>query len=263
MIGYPEPLVPPGGIAPVPRRVRGLLADRWVFDSRRASYVWEFPPYPQYYIPLADLDPSLLVNDRQSLATPRGTAALHSLRVGDIVRSGVVQVLGDDASPPLRQLARIAWSALDGWYEEDEPVFVHPRNPYARVDALRSSRTVRIELEGVVLADAPSCVTVFETGLPPRHYVERTALRLEHLVASTTVTSCPYKGTTGQYWSAQIAERSYPDVAWSYAFTTSALLPAAGLVAFYGEFGRHVPGRRAAGASRHAVSAEIASARCG
>ena len=98
---------------------------------------------------------------------------------------------------------RFEWSALDAWFEEDEQVFVHPRDPYSRVDALRSKRRVRVELDGVVLADSASPVMVFETGLPTRYYVNRTDVRFENLIPSDTVTSCPYKGMTSAYWSVQ------------------------------------------------------------
>ena len=33
------------------------------------------------------------------------------------------------------------WGAMDHWFEEDEEVHVHPRNPYTRVDMLPSSRS--------------------------------------------------------------------------------------------------------------------------
>jgi len=233
--GYPEVLVPPGGVAPVPRRLRGLLDDAWVFDTDRALYVWEFPPYPQYYVPLADVDAALLVDEQRSRPTDRGTAAGWGLRVGEVTRPGAVLVHGDDAPEPLRRTARFDWPALDAWFEEDEQVYVHPRNPYSRVDAVRSSRPVRVELAGVVLAEAGSSVIVFETGLPPRYYLDRSALRLEHLEPSPTVTSCPYKGRTSQYWSARLGEQLHPDLAWCYAFPTAPLLPIAGLVAFYNE----------------------------
>jgi uncharacterized protein (DUF427 family) len=114
-------------------------------------------------------------------------------------------------------------------------VFVHPRDPYTRVDALRSGRPVRVELGGVVLADSQSAVMVFETGLPTRYYVNRTDVRFEHLVPSGTVTSCPYKGTTSGYWSVQAGGTIHNDLAWVYDFPTRQLLPIAGLVAFYNE----------------------------
>jgi len=96
----------------------------------------------------------------------------------------------------LNDTVRFAWSAFDAWFEEDEQVFVHPRNPYTRVDSLRSSRHLRVESKGVVLAETSSPVLCFETGLPTRYYIDRTDVSFEHLVPSQTQTLCPYKGTT-------------------------------------------------------------------
>jgi uncharacterized protein (DUF427 family) len=137
--------------------------------------------------------------------------------------------------PELPDHVRIRWDALDHWFEEDEEVFVHPRSPYVRVDALRADRQVRVELEGVVLAEARSAVLVFETGLPTRYYLDRTALHLAHLEPSSTETARPYKGRTTAYWSARIGGTLHEDLAWCYDFPTRQLLPIAGLVAFYNE----------------------------
>ena len=76
---------------------------------------------------------------------------------------------------------------------------------------------------------------VFETGLPTRYYLDRSAVNLSHLHPSETVTACPYKGRTTAYWSVDTNEGRYPDLAWSYDFPTRELLPIAGLVAFYDE----------------------------
>jgi len=153
------------------------------------------------------------------------------VRRGVRARCGSTPTTPSPASPAWR----FEWDALDAWFEEDEQVHVHPRNPYARVDAVRSTRHVRIELDGAVLGESTAPVMVFETGLPTRYYLDRTELSLEHLRPSATVTACPYKGVTSGYWSAQVADRSYPDVAWTYDFPTRELLPIAGLVAFYNE----------------------------
>ena len=124
---------------------------------------------------------------------------------------------------------------MDAWFEEDEQVFVHPRSPYTRVDALRSGRPVRVELDGVVLADAGSSVMVFETGLPTRYYLSRTDVDFAHLIPTGTVTACPYKGTTSGYWSVRAGGTVHADLAWSYDFPTRQLLPIAGMIAFYNE----------------------------
>jgi uncharacterized protein (DUF427 family) len=78
-------------------------------------------------------------------------------------------------------------------------------------------------------------VILFETGLPPRYYLNRTEIDFEHLVASDTVTACPYKGRTSGYWSIRLGEQIHADLAWAYDFPTTALAPIAGLVAFYNE----------------------------
>ena len=235
MTGYPGLIVPVDHIEPVPRRIRGVLAGQVVLDTTAAIYLWEWSNYPHYYVPVADVDSRFLVDEGREQRLRRGAARVFGLRVGDVSRAGAARVFGDDALPGLAGLARIDWAALDAWYEEDEQVFVHPRDPYTRVDAIRSTRTVRVELDNVVLAESSSPVLVFETGLPTRFYLNRTELNLAHLVASPTQTECPYKGTTSGYWSVVVGGVTHPDLAWTYDFPTRQLLPIAGLVAFYNE----------------------------
>jgi uncharacterized protein (DUF427 family) len=183
-------------------------------------------------VPVDDVAPGVLVDEGVDEDRPFGTARRHGLRVGDDDRPGAawVQTGGD-----LAGTVRLDWAAPDAWFEEDEQVFVHPRDPYARVDAIRSSRTVRVEKDGVLLAESSSPVLVFETGLPTRHYLPRTDVRWEHLEPSDTVTRCPYKGTTSAYWHVRAGGALHRDLAWSYDFPTRELLPIAGLVAFYDE----------------------------
>jgi len=207
MRDYPQLLVEPGHVEPAPRRVRGVAGGTTVFDTIAALYVWERPHYPQYAIPVTDVAAGRL-------------AGLEHRVVEDGPAAGHV---------------RFAWDALDAWFEEDEQIFVHPRNPYARVDAVRSSRTVRVELDGILLAESSSPVLLFETGLPTRYYLDRTAVDLAALVPSDTVTTCPYKGTTSGYWSLGTPRALVADVAWTYAYTTPALAPIAGLIAFFNE----------------------------
>ncbi|MGY1681145.1 DUF427 domain-containing protein [Geodermatophilus sp. SYSU D01176] len=218
--------------------MRATLSGRTVFDSVRARYVWEFPFYPQYYIPFDDIDESFLVDEGRELRLQRGTARRYGLRIGDEERPGSVRVFGADSVDGIAGTARFDWAALDAWYEEDEQVFVHPRNPYVRVDALPSHRHVRVQLDGHVLADSASPVLVFETGLLTRYYIHRTDVNFEQLVRTDTRTACPYKGVTSDYWSLRVEGRTpqaYQDIAWSYSFPTRQLLPIAGLVAFYNE----------------------------
>ena len=94
---------------------------------------------------------------------------------------------------------------------------------------------MRVELDGTVLAESASPVLVFETGLPTRYYLNRSEVDFTRLTPSSSVTGCPYKGTTSGYWAAHVNGTTHPDIAWSYDFPTRQLLPIAGLVAFYNE----------------------------
>jgi uncharacterized protein (DUF427 family) len=235
MADYPQMIVAVDHVEPVPRRVRATLAGHVVLDTTRALYVWEWPNYPQFYVPLDDVDAGVLVDEDHAQHVHRGHTQLYSLAVGELVRPSAVRVYVDSVVEGLTGTARFEWDALDAWFEEDEEVFVHPRNPYARVDALRSTRRVQVALDGVVLAESSSPVMVFETGLPTRYYLNQTEVDFSHLTKTDTVTSCPYKGTTSNYWSVQLGDTEHRDLAWSYDFPTRALLPIAGMVAFYNE----------------------------
>lgn len=232
---YPVMAAATDRVEPVPRRVRGFLGGRAVFDTTCALYVWESPYYPQYYVPLADVEDGLLIDEGREQHRRLGAAGRHALQVGSELRPRAALVYSNDATHGIAGHVRFDWDALDAWFEEDEQVFVHPRNPYVRVDALRSHRHVRVELDGVVLADTRTPVLVFETGLPTRTYVDRTDVSFEHLVRSETTTPCPYKGRTSDYWSVRTPTGLHADLAWSYLFPTEALLKIAGLVAFYDE----------------------------
>jgi uncharacterized protein (DUF427 family) len=234
-IDYPQMIAAVDRVEPVPRRIRATLGGAVILDTTRALYVWEWPGYPQYYIPIADVDADRLVDEQHPQRLKRGMTQRYGLRVGDVERPKAVRVYTDATLAGLTGTARFEWNALDSWFEEDEEVFVHPRNPYTRVDALRSTRHVRIELDGAVLADSSSPVLVFETGLPTRYYFNRTEVNFDHLVPTDTVTSCPYKGMTSGYWSARVGDALHVDVAWAYDFPTRQLLPIAGLISFYNE----------------------------
>jgi uncharacterized protein (DUF427 family) len=232
MPDYPQMLVPVDHIEPVPRRIRAMLAGEVVLDTTKALYVWEWPNYPQYYVPIADVNRALLVDEQHTERLHRGSAQLQGLRVGQVVRPSSARLYIEGS---VAGTVRFDWDALDAWFEEDEEVFVHPRNPYTRVDALRSTRHVRIELDGALLAESSAPVMLFETGLPTRYYLNRTEVNFSHLVPTETVTACPYKGRTSGYWSVRVADATYPDLAWAYDFPTRQVLPIAGLIAFYNE----------------------------
>jgi uncharacterized protein (DUF427 family) len=235
---YPQMIAIANHVEPAPRRVRAVFGGQQAFDTISARYVWEWPYYPQYYIPVEDVDTRLLIDEEHDQRLHQGTARRHGLRAGELDRPGTVRVFGDDAIAGVAGTARFDWNALDAWFEEDEQVFVHPRNPYVRVDALRSHRHVRASLEGTTLAETSSPVLVFETGLPTRYYFDRTDVDFEHLVPTSTQTACPYKGVTSGYWSVCLdgeVRDGMQDLAWAYDFPTRQVQPITGLLAFYNE----------------------------
>lgn len=231
MSDYPPPAAQRGRVEPAPRRVRGFCGDELVFDTTAARYVWEVPYYPQYYIPRSDIRPGVLIDENHPQTVQFGASRLYTLSAGGLTYPSAARVFdeGDVAA-----LVRFEWNPLT-WFEEDEPIYGHPRNPYARVDALRSHRRVRVELDGVLLADTSSAVMVFETGLPTRFYIDKTDVTFANLEPSDTQTLCPYKGVTSQYWSVRTSSGLHADLAWSYHYPLPAVAPIAGLVAFYNE----------------------------
>jgi len=120
------------------------------------------------------------------------------------------------------------------WFEEDEPVYTHPRDPYSRVDILASSRHVRVEIDGVTVADSRQPRILFETGLPPRYYLPLTDVRMDLLRPTGTQTRCPYKGTAS-YWSLDTGPAIHKDFVWIYRYPLAESQKIAGLACFYNE----------------------------
>lgn len=234
-MNFPHSITAMNHVEPSPRRIRATSRGETVFDTTRALYVWESPNYPQYYVPRDDVRMELFQPDGDPAPTPQGLAQRLVFNAGDGKQRAAARVILASPIDGLTGTVRFTWAALDRWFEEDEEIFVHPRSPFTRVDALRSSRNVRVELDGVVLAQSSAPVLLFETGLPTRYYFDQHAVAFNHLVPSTTRTECPYKGRTTGYWSVTIGERVHADLAWMYSFPTGAVLPIMGLVAFLNE----------------------------
>ena len=216
------------------KRVRAYLAGRLVADTRRPALVWEIPYYPAYYLPLADVAAALAPTGKTEHSPSRGDAQLFDVRVEGAVAEGAARRYPDSPLTALRDLVRIDWAAMDEWLEEDEPVYTHPRDPYKRVDILASSRHVRVEIDGVTVADSVRPHILFETSLPPRYYLPLPDVRTELLVPSDTSSHCPYKGTAG-YWSVDTGRGVHPDLVWIYRAPLPESQKVAGLACFYNE----------------------------
>jgi uncharacterized protein (DUF427 family) len=217
------------------KRVRAYLAGQVVADTARPVLVWEVPYYPTYYFPLADVRAEFLEADGGVAHSPsRGDGHTLIVRAGDKEVPGAALRYEDSPIEELRDLIRLDWESMDAWFEEDEQVFTHPRDPYTRVDILPSSRHVRVEVEGVTVAESTSPRLLFETGLPTRYYLPKTHVRLDLLTPTDTVGHCPYKGEA-EFWSVRSPDGVHQDLAWSYPTPLPESQKIAGLIAFYNE----------------------------
>jgi uncharacterized protein (DUF427 family) len=217
------------------KRVRAFLGDQAVVDSIRPVLVWEKPYYPAYYFPVADVRTELLEAEAGvEHSTSRGDGRLFTIKAGGKVAPGAALRYEDSPIEELRDLIRLDWDAMDAWFEEDEEVFTHPRDPYTRVDILPSSRHVRVQVDGVTVAESTSPRLLFETGLPARYYLPKTHVRMDLLEPTDSVTHCPYKGQA-EWWSVRIGDKVHEDLAWSYRTPLPESQKIAGLVAFYNE----------------------------
>jgi uncharacterized protein (DUF427 family) len=221
-------------LEPGAKRVRALLGGEVVADTARPMLVWEVPYYPTYYVPLADVRADLEADGGTVHSPSRGDGRTFAVRAG--AREAVGAALRYEHSPieELCDLVRLDWHSMDAWFEEDEEVFTHPRNPYTRVDILSSSRHVRVEVGGATIAESASPRLLFETGLPVRYYLPKTHVRLDLLIPTDTVTHCPYKGRA-EYWSVRAPDGVHDDLAWSYPTPLPESQKVAGLIAFYNE----------------------------
>ncbi|WP_331272747.1 DUF427 domain-containing protein [Motilibacter deserti] len=227
-------------VEPSPKRVRALVDGVAVADTRSALLVWEKPYYPTYYVPRADVRAELADTGRVERSPSRGDGHVLDVTVAGRTVPDAALAYPDSPMPELRELVRLDWESMDEWLEEDEPVYVHPRDPYSRVDVLASSRHVRIELDGVVLAESTQPRVLFETGLPPRYYLPMGDVRLELLRRTDSVSRCPYKGVA-DWWSVVLpaadggVPREHEDLAWCYRSPLPESQKIAGLIAFYDE----------------------------
>ncbi|MER5748931.1 DUF427 domain-containing protein [Streptomyces sp. NPDC002088] len=223
---------------PSERWVRGRKGSVTVVDSRHPVLVWEPElPVPQYAFPREEVREDLL-RPAKSPPTGRhtGSRIFYDLEVGGelLENAAWTYPAADLAGHIAFEWFRRSGHGLDHWYEEEEEIFVHPRDPHKRVDALPSSRHVQVEIDGTVVADSRRPVLLFETGLPVRYYLPREDVRLDLFEATDHSTGCPYKGTA-QYWSWRSGGDVPPNIVWSYPQPLPAVAAVAGLLAFFNE----------------------------
>ncbi|MDA0161533.1 DUF427 domain-containing protein [Solirubrobacter ginsenosidimutans] len=215
---------------PVEKRVRVGT----IIDTTHALLVWEpRRVVPSYAVPEETIRPT---------PTPWPREAAH---VDGVLHPGIPFAVHTAAGEPVTIAERagagfrledlpgyvvLDFAAFDEWYEEDERIFGHPRDPYHRVDVRQSSRPVRVELDGVLVAETTRARLLFETNLPLRFYFPREDIRGDLRPGTRERTYCPYKGHAS-YWS--LGEREH--VAWSYEQPLDDAVAITGLVAFWDE----------------------------
>jgi len=241
---------------PTAKRIRAILDGGAVVDTTRALLVWEPRRIvPSYAVPADDIAAELVPAD-ETAADAAGTIGAHlpelsgrpvldpsvpfavhstggraaDLRAGEQNRPGAGFYPAD---PALAGYVVLDFGAFDAWYEEDELNVAHPRDPFHRIDILPSSRHVRVELDGHVLAESSRPTLLFETMLPTRYYLPHDDIRAE-LTPSGTRTYCAYKGQAS-YWSAATGDRVVPDLGWAYQQPLHDAAQVRGLIAFFNE----------------------------
>jgi uncharacterized protein (DUF427 family) len=224
---------------PIERRVRANLGAEAIVDSTRAILVWEpRRVVPSYAVPVEDIRAEL------SMAPATGGQAAGVLHPGIPFRVHTAAgepVSIDDrvgagfrlADEDLAGYVVLDFAAFDDWYEEDERIAGHPRDPFHRVDVRRSARPVRIEVDGDVVAETTRARLPFETSLPLRFYLPREDVRVE-LHPNSRRTYCPYKGQAS-YWSVDVGGRRREDLGWTYEQPLPDVVAITGLVAFWDE----------------------------
>ena len=220
-----------------PRRVRVTLGGETIVDSRRVKLLHETGHLPVYYFPQEDVRMDLLEEtDHMTYCPFKGDASYWSVKVGDKVAENAVWSYPEppQSAPPLAGYLAFYWCKMDHWYEEEEEVFVHPRDPYHRVDILESSRHVKVSVNREVVAETERPKVLFETGLPPRYYILPEDVREDVLVPSEKTTRCPYKGIAS-YWSVEAGGERVEDLIWHYPEPIPEAAKIKGLLAFFNE----------------------------
>jgi len=202
-------------VEPSPRWVRVRFGGEIIADSKHALLSRGYGPgrLPTYYFPHDDVRMDILKPaEHNDPALRRWNVDVNGQIAGKAAWSYV-------KPPPeqndLKDYISFEWGVMDAWLEEEEEVFVHARDPYKRVDVLKSSRHVRVVVDGQQVADTRQPYLLFETGLPVRYYIQRQDMRMDLLDPTDHTTRCPYKGIAS-YWSLKTRKRILENIVWSY-----------------------------------------------
>jgi uncharacterized protein (DUF427 family) len=216
-----------------PRWVRGFVNGKAVVDSKRVIVVYGARRLATYFFPIADVRMDLL--RPAETQSPPGEQRFFLAMDDRVIEDVAWRYTGlDDEHAELRDYIAFEWRKIDAWFEEDDEVFVHARDPYHRVDVLNSSRHVKVVVGGQVVAETRRPRLLFETGIRTRYYIPKVDVRMDLLERTATATGCPYKGTAA-YWSVRVGDQLVPDAVWGYPFPIPECSKIQNLLAFYNE----------------------------
>ena len=218
-------------LVPSPKWVRVFFGGETIANSRRVMLRRETGRLPLYFFPQEDVRMELLSDQ-----TSKGEAIFWSVQVGERSAKDAAWSYADPKGPAadLRGYIAFEWAAMDGWFEEDEEVYVHARDPFKRIDIIHSSRHVRVVVAGETVAESHRPVLLFEGNYPTRYYLPKMDVRLDVLVPSETHTQCPYKGVAS-YFSVKVGDTLVKDLAWYYPFPVPESSKIKNLVCFFNE----------------------------
>jgi uncharacterized protein (DUF427 family) len=230
-----RPLADEIAFEPTQRRVRVMFGGVTIADSRGVMLMLEKKRLAVYYFPLKDVRLDLFVpTSYRNTHAGKGEATFYSVKVAARVAEKAAWRYLEPERPDLKDYVAFYWDKMDAWFEEDDEVFVHPRDPYHRVDVLHSSRHVKVVVGGVVVAETNRPSLLFETGLPTRYYIPKVDTRLDLLTPTNASTRCPYKGKAS-YWSVNVAGKEFKDIVWSYPAPIPECPKIENLLCFYDE----------------------------
>jgi len=232
-----------------PKRIRGLLAGETIIDTREAMLLHETGEFIQWYVPIRDVrQDALEPSGRRESDAPKGEKLYYGVRVGHRFEADAAWSHPNPPEGPsaLSDLVAFDFDRLDAWFEEDEEIFGHPRDPYHRFDCRRTSEPVEVRVGGETIAETRRAIILFETSGVPRYYIPMDDVKAAALSPSETHTICPYKGDAA-YYNVRGGEVIVSDGAWTLPNPFGEAIVVLGHLSFWGDNteiyadGRQVP----------------------
>jgi uncharacterized protein (DUF427 family) len=220
-----------------PKWVRVYFGGEYIANSKKTILVREQGHILTYYFPREDVRMDSLEKSEHQRELPGiGQAIYWSVKAGGKEATNAAWSVQKPTpeSTEIEGYVAFKWNQMDAWFEEDEQVFTHPRDPFVRLDTIQSSRHVRVVINGETVAETLRPVLLFETGLPVRYYIPKVDVRMDLLQPSKTHSECPYKGVAS-YYSVKVGDQLAEDVVWYYPFPYPEMSKIQNLLAFYNE----------------------------